>query len=424
MDMILVAGGPGDTLGLARPAVEMVRRAYPAADVWVFVAPVSRATGREARVASSFPGVRRAVPPSEFVRYLATGIRPPGFAASGSGVVVHLGGGMTWAACLSRRLHYPLVTYCSKAIPPARSVALYLVEDERAQASLIASGAPAEKVRPVGNLTADSAALSVSRNEARARLGIGEDDRLVGLYPGLRPSEVSAMAPFLFRTAELLSRVERGVKFIMPLSPFVGTSSLERLFAIPRGKSRPERSSAVVEKNAGPIEAVTSEGIRVRIETSARQETTIASDLAICTPGPICTELAANGVAYVAVIPSNLPHAMTLGGLGGLLSSVPLIGDAIRSSAYKHAAASSKFFTIPNIKAGRMVTPEVAGEIGPEDVAIPSVGLLGDPARRDKIGRELREAVGGPGASGRFANQIHLITGPSSPASLAGPGQG
>jgi len=68
--VILVAGTPGDVHGLVRPVAERVAALMSVADIWVFISPSSHASGREAKVASSYPGVRRAIGPLEFLKYL------------------------------------------------------------------------------------------------------------------------------------------------------------------------------------------------------------------------------------------------------------------------------------------------------------------------------------------------------------------
>lgn len=407
--MVLVAGTPGDVHGLVRPVAERISAVMSAADIWVFISPSSHASGREVRVASSYPGVRRAVGPFEFLRYLLVGIAPRGFARSGKGVIVHLGGDLIYSVDLGRRLRYPVFAYASRAMPGAKSVSLFLVEDERVQASLIARGAAAERVRPVGNLMVDGVGVRMGREDARSRLGIGEHERVIALFPGARPREVSVMAPLLFRAAELLSRVEPNVSFMLCLSPFVGTASLEQLFSSTRYASRIDGSAARVEKSAGPLEAVTREGIRIRIETVFRYETMAVSDIAVCTPGPVCTELAYLGVPHIVAAPLNVPSAVPIAGVSGLLCSLPFIGETFQRRAVERLKVTSRFVSITNQRAGRMIVPEIVGHVRPEDVVIPCVELLGDAARRDRMSRELREAAGLAGAADRVVQAVQAV---------------
>ncbi len=404
-----MAGTPGDVHGLVRPVAERVLAVMSVADVWVFISPSSHASGREARVASSYPGVRRAIGPLEFLKYLAAGVAPRGFARSGKGVVLHLGGDLIYSVDLGRRLRYPVFAYSSRAMPGAKSVSVFLVEDERVQASLIARGVAAERIRPVGNLMIDGVGVRVGREEARSRLGMEQHERVIMLFPGTRGREVSVTAPFLFRAAELLARVEHNVSFILCLSPFVGTASLEQLFSHTRYATRVDGAAARVEKSAGPLEAVTREGIRIRIETMLRYEAMAASDIAVCTPGPVCAELAYLGVPHVVMAPLNVPGAVPVPGVSPLLCSLPFIGETFQRRAVDRLKASSRFVSIANQRAGRMIAPEIVGRVRPEDVVIPCVELLGEAARRDKMSRELREAAGLAGAADKVVQAIQRV---------------
>ncbi|HPU75158.1 MAG TPA: hypothetical protein PLG65_03210 [Bacillota bacterium] len=409
MDVILVAGTPGDVHGLVRPVAERVATAMSVADAWVFIPPSSHAGGREAKVASSYLGVRRAVGPLESLKYLAAGVAPRGFARCGKGVVIHLGGDLIYSVGLGRRLRYPVFAYTGRAMSGAKSVSLFLVEDERVQASLIARGVDAERIKLVGNLIIDGVGVRPGREEARVRLGIEQHGRSVMLFPGLSRREVSVTAPFLFRAAELLARVEQEVSFTMCLPPFVGTASLEQLFAHTRYAARIDGAAARVEKSAGPLEAVTAEGVRIRIETVLMYEAMAASDIAVCTPGPVCAELAYLGVPHVVTAPLNVPGAVAVPGVSPLLCSLPFIGEAFQRRAVDRLKASSRFVSSVNQRAGRIIAPEIVGRVRPEDVVIPCVELLGEAARRDKMSKELREAAGLAGAADRVVQAIQRV---------------
>jgi len=409
LDVILVAGTPGDVHGLARPLAERVAAVMSVADVWVFVSPSSHASGREAKVASSYPGVRRAIGPLEFLKYLAVGAAPRGFARSGKGVVIHLGGDLIYSVDLGRRLRYPVFAYSSRAMPGAKSISLFLVEDERVQASLIARGVAAERIKLVGNLMIDGVGARRGREESRSRLGVEQYERVIMLSPGLSRREVAVTAPFLFRAAELLARVEPDVSFVLCLSPFVGTASLEQLFSHTRHAARIDGTAARVEKSAGPLEAITTEGIRVRIETVLMYEAMAASDIAVCTPGPVCAELAYLGVPHVVTAPLNVPGALAVPGVSPLLCSLPFLGETFQRRAVDRLKTSSRFVSIVNQRAGRMIAPEIVGRVRPEDVVIPCVELLGEAARRDKMSKELREAAGLTGAADRVVQAIQRV---------------
>ncbi|MCR4424739.1 MAG: hypothetical protein NUW23_00905 [Firmicutes bacterium] len=408
MDVVLVSSSPGQILGWVRPVAERAFSAPGVLDVWVLLTPGQFSTGHEVEVASTFPGVRRVVRPLEFLFYLAVNKRPQGFAPSAKGVVVHLGGDMAYSVLLSRRLRYPLVSYSTGAASWVRAVSKFLAEDERVQTRLIARGVPADRVRAIGNLTIDAVAPTLSREDARKRLGIDESQEAVCLLPGSRPREVEVMGAFLCRVAELLSKVHRNVRFVLPLSPFTDLESLGQALASTRHRHKIDGSNAVLEQGDGSIIARTAEGVEIVVETDLRYDAMLSCDMAICPPGTVSGELSFLGVPHVVVMPLNVPGAVPISGMLGFATRVPLAGDIFKKYALDRIRAKARYVAAPNVKAKRLIVPEVVGEIRPEDVVIPSVELLGDAARRERIGRELREVIGGPGAADRLIHEIRV----------------
>lgn len=407
LDIVLVTNGPGEIHSLARPVACRAASAFSAADIWVFMSPSSDASAKEVRVASTYPGVRRAFSPKEFLSYMTIGVRPKGFSRSGRGVVVDLGGTPYYASKLARRLGYPLIAYVTReSTARPRGALCYLAEDERVQASIISRGVEASKVKVVGSLSLDGIKLPGNVDRGRSRYSTDDSTRLISLFPGLGIRQARVMAPFLLRVAELLARVERRVSFVLCLSPFIGTTTLDDILSHPTQASRIDGTCATISRSVGPLEAVTAEGLRVPIETVHRYELMLESDMALVAPGPVCYELSYLGIPHIVAAPLNVPGAVDLPGLSGFMLSLPFVGGALQRRTAEQMRVAGRFLSGPNAKAGRMATPEVVGTIRPEDVVIPSVELLSDPARADRVSRDLREIVGVMGAADAV---IHCI---------------
>lgn len=69
----------------------------------------------------------------------------------------------------------------------------------------------------VGHPLASVIPLEPPRAEARAALGIADDQTLVAILPGSRRSEIQYIAPRLFRTAAEMLRQRPGLKFVVPV---------------------------------------------------------------------------------------------------------------------------------------------------------------------------------------------------------------
>lgn len=399
MDIVLVSNGPAELNSLVRPVAYRASLALSAADIWVFPSPGAGVSGRELRVVSAYQGVRRAFSPSESWRLYFAGVRPKGFTVSGRGVVVNLGGSAGFAQMIARRLRYPLIHYVARECPvEPRGSALYLAEDERLQAALIAAGAAPDAVKVVGNLAVDAAVQDGLSAEGRSASAGGATT--VGLFPGESARQARAAAPFFLRVAELLARVQPDIGFVLRISPFIGTFALDDLLKPPARRARVEATHATVDRSVVPFQAVTAEGLKVSIDAGPDHSGLAQCDVVLTVPGPICHELAYAGIPYVVAAPSNVPGYLGVSRTSSRIS-LPFSSSALqrfRSSLPHSSKGDARLVSGPNSRAGKMVAHEAVGAIRPEDVVIPVVEVMEDASRAERIARELREAVGPSGA--------------------------
>lgn len=90
------------------------------------------------------------------------------------------------------------------------------------------------RARFVGHPLVERAARWPDRNEARQRLGLDADARVLGLFPGSRPGEVRRLlGPFL-ETARLLQAQNRDLAVRVARAPGVDDSLYERAASLPR----------------------------------------------------------------------------------------------------------------------------------------------------------------------------------------------
>lgn len=62
----------------------------------------------------------------------------------------------------------------------------------------------------------------------RDRLGIGSADRVIGLFPGSRQSEISRLLPLMFETARLLQKRDPRTRFLLPVASTLDYRDLEQ----------------------------------------------------------------------------------------------------------------------------------------------------------------------------------------------------
>jgi lipid-A-disaccharide synthase len=463
--VVVVANSPGEISGWARPVVASLRSleatiapAFGGLGVVVVVPPCPFASGRETEVAAAIEGVDAVVAPSEYLKYALFGVVPKGLRPlSGSpGVVVHLGGDPMHSALLSRRLGYPAVLYTDRTAGFVGSFVRFLAEDARVEAKLRKKGVPADKITIVGNLMIDGVEARVDRAAARAELGVTAGAPLVCLMPGSRRQQISCAMPFFLRVAEIVKKFRGDAHFVAVLSPYVGPSMVSAaLSAYAAGAAassradsrqthveqgdrsgadrsgarwgsghgwRPSRrlegargrlvlldsehdaSAARAPEPAYLIE--TDEGVAVKLVARHRYGAMAAADVAVAMPGTVTAELAFLGVPTVVAVPTNMPEEVPLPGLPGLLGAIPYVGRYLKRIGVQRALERIEFTAIPNKRQRRMITPEVRGIIGAQDVAIKVLELLQDAKARGRIALELRQAMGQPGASLRVASVV------------------
>jgi lipid-A-disaccharide synthase len=70
----------------------------------------------------------------------------------------------------------------------------------------------------VGHPLVDKVKSSISRDKTRKSLGITSDQKLIGLFPGSRHSEINRLLPVLIETAKKIYEQDSSTKFIMPVA--------------------------------------------------------------------------------------------------------------------------------------------------------------------------------------------------------------
>lgn len=221
----------------------------------------------------------------------------------------------------------------------------------------------------VGHPVLDELAEVPPRREARAALGLPGDAVVVGLLPGSRSQEVERLAPVMGEAAARVASNLPGIVFAVPVAPSVSRHDVELLLnrGIERSgvQSRPE----------------------VRIMDGRSHLVMASSDVVIVASGTATLEAACVGTPMVILY--KLAPLTYL--LGKLLVKIPDIG-------------------LPNILAGKRIVPELIQHMATgENVAAEALRILRSEEERDRIRRDLADAVqrlGSRGALGRAARLV------------------
>jgi len=221
------------------------------------------------------------------------------------------------------------------------------------------------KCRFVGHPMLDAVSSTPDRASCRKALGIDEEVKLVGLFPGSREREVRTLLPVMLQAAERLDQQgkARGValKFVLAHAPSVPMAVLDAALA----------------------------GATVPIEVQSRHnyEIMAAADVLLVASGTATIEAAASETPMVLLYRTSPLSAL----LGRWLIKVRFIG-------------------LVNLVAGRAIVPELVQEgLTVERLCREAERLLYDAKAHAGMKAALaavHRLLGAPGASGRAASAI------------------
>jgi lipid-A-disaccharide synthase len=215
------------------------------------------------------------------------------------------------------------------------------------------------EVEYVGHPLMDTVHAATPKTEFLQSLGIDPKSTVIGILPGSRKREIAGMLPVFLAAAEQMREQLIKPVFLLPLAP---TLSEDDLLA------------------NGLAEA----GVEVRVIRENRYDLMAACDAVMAASGTVSLELA---ILDVPMVISYRVSPLTYF-LGRRLIKV-------------------QYASLVNLVAGREVVPELLqGEAVPEKIAQATVDLVANQAKRTRMLAglaEVREKLGGPGASARAA---------------------
>lgn len=211
-----------------------------------------------------------------------------------------------------------------------------------------------------GHPILDELPVIENKAELKTRFGAAPGHTLLGVLPGSRYGEVSKMLPLMLKSIKII-RASKPVKVVIPCAESVDSALLEKIV-----------------KNSGE-EAVVVKGKTWEIMN--------ACDFLICKSGTSTLQAAIAETPMVIVYKSDV-FSYTL------------------AKALTHV----KYAGLPNLLAGREITPELLQwKATPKNIAEATLAYLTDPEKKENMRADLakiRESLGNPGASRRAAGAI------------------
>ncbi len=201
-----------------------------------------------------------------------------------------------------------------------------------------------------------------TRQEGAPSPGHFQDQTLIGLFPGSRPTEIKAILPLLLETAARLTRkYGHRIRFVLPVASTLDSKPI-------REKIRPYQDK----------------GVLLELASEDSQKTMGQCQLAIMASGTVTLEAAILGIPMLIVYKTSPVNYW----IARQLIDVPYVG-------------------LVNWVAGKKIIPEyIQNEASPEALTEGAKCYLEDPRYYQNIRSALlrvREKLGKPGASMRVA---------------------
>ncbi len=391
-DLILTSNSPGEITSWVKATVKSIKQISPDARIILALIPCPYATGREATVARMIPEIDIILTPWETSKF-ALGISSLPYTPSSQGVVGYLGGELWHALWLSKRLSYPAVAYVVKPSFWARFFHRVGTIDREVCTKL---RLPPTRKEVVGDLMVDAFRAPIQAGTSSS--SSLENDTLppiIGLFPGSRRIHLRAtLGPYLALT-ELLKYEIPSLEFKLFMSPFITTDDLEEATVKPIPLGLPNRRCQV----AGDF-LFTESGLQIKLQTRTSPQELRNITLALSIPGTNTAELACAGVPTIITL-----HALARiggGGLSALLELLP-IGSGFKKRLREKKYRRLRYTALPNIKAKRMLIPEIVIKDSLTPLKDLIIDLLEDKPKRVAIAKELQNIMGPPGASAIMA---------------------
>lgn len=402
----IISNGPGELATWVRPVVGVLRRDLPHVHLRIALVPCPYASGQEAESIASWNLDIEIWRPHETQRRLLLGPLPE----RTPGAVLFMGGDQAFGVLMAKRLRQPLFVYTETTGRWSPFVTRFLSADANVSARLQQKRVPASKVALVGNLMVDAVRRDLDPHQTRRVLGLNPDSLVVGLLPGSKPFKVKYMTPMLLRVAELMAQANLDLRFVLHQSPWTPLEQIAEAASSDRLASVTGGTTAKLATNDDRAVLVTPHGVQVRILAPEYHLGGLAiADLALTVPGTNTAELAILGVPMVVLLPLNKPEEIPLDGLAGQIGNLPVVGKWLKRKAVEAVARRTTLTALPNLRAGRMITPELLGVFPPETVARTALDLLADPERRREIKLDLSQAMGPGGAAEAVVRELAAV---------------
>ncbi|MEL6494255.1 MAG: lipid-A-disaccharide synthase [Cyanobacteria bacterium J06623_7] len=402
-DIVILSNGPGEVATWVRPVVKMLtQRENISLRISVLLSPCPHSTGQEAALASSYPGVTRVLPASDFGTFLLWGKTKANWQWYERGIVVFLGGDQFYTVAIAKRLGYSSLIYAEWDARWYRWVDYFAAMNQQA----IDRVPPTyrQKFSLVGDLMAD-VALEADLSPP------DEDAPTIGLLVGSKPAKLTQGVPLCLAIAERVKQQQPQCKFIIPVAPTLDLPTLATYASHDHNaliSSLGNVTARLIQSAAGAPYLLTAGEVEIELITQFPAYDRIATcNLCLTTVGANTAELTALRVPMIVLLPTQQLDAMrSWDGLPGLLANLPGVGTIFAKLINWLVLRQKRLFAWPNIWAQAEIVPELVGKLQPEAVADLVLDYLNHPSKLQNMKTSLETVRGKTGAAQKIADII------------------
>jgi len=412
IDILILSNGPGELTTWVRPVVKALRQQMGSdpnpVRISLVLSPCPNASGREVKIAQTYPEIDRIQAARHFFPFLLFGKTAENWDWHDRGVVVFLGGDQFYTVVIGKRLGYRTVVYGEWETRWHRWIDRFGVMKPE-----LIDRVPsqyAHKFTVVGDLMAD---VGNQKWEASPSVSYNQDEPLIALLPGSKPAKLAQGVPLGLAVVQRIHDRLPNTRFVIPVAPTLNLSTLAR-FADPSQNQIARyfgNTGATLVQEQEQIYLQTPEGLRIDVWTQFPAYHLLAQcRLCITTVGANTAELGALSVPMIVLVPMQQPDAMRAwDGIPGLLANLPGVGSVFATLINSWFLRKARLLAWPNIWAGRAIVPELIGELQPQPIADLALDLLQHPEKLEEIRKQLQQVRGKSGAVQQFAQLVQAV---------------
>jgi Lipid-A-disaccharide synthetase len=396
IEIVLLSNGPGELYTWAGPMLRELRTQAPDVRVSLGLLPCPFASGHEERIARGL-GFDAISSVSESLAYIAGGPKPAAFAKRTHGLVIGLGGDVSFPGRIGSRLGYPAWRYSFEPYWKDGLEKLF-VHDKRTLEKARKTG-PQDKLENIGNLTADALAF---QTPAPKEPGLD-----VLIMPGSRKFEVEHMLGVFAAAAEKIAQAVPGsIRFHWPRSRLLTEPMLE---VARSGKKVLDLGGVATRLDSDGLEGdhlVTPNGTRIRVaDESDRYALMKMCDLALTIPGTNTLELGIANCPSIVALPLQKSELIPIENPLRYLEHIPIVGPRIKRRLVEIFLSRFKHVSLPNMIADEAIQLELRGDVTPALIASHASKLLENPDELARIRSRLNATMPQAGTAAKLVTR-------------------